>query len=117
MEIESQVHKVSFGLLGGWICIPRDLDDEDFIAKEAARHMALDFPIELIKDRLYGGFLCDDEDRVHVYVAAGQFTYLGCNDKLDKQDRLKVWTDLIGANPPEHFIGIGPFCSDAPGRG
>jgi hypothetical protein len=107
-----ELQRVAFGLLGAWICVPIDVDEDEAVefAKSVA---ALQFPSHLVRDRLYGGFRCDHPDKRHVYVASGQYTYLGTNSPLSKEDRLDMWRELL-ENNPDDFLGGGPFCDDAP---
>lgn len=101
-----------FGLLGCWLCIPLDADKKE-VVKCAKDRAALSFDEDLIKDRLYGGFKCSDPNKRHVFISAGQFTYLGKNRKLEPQDRFEQWYKLLKENP-DHFIGGGLFSEDAP---
>jgi len=101
-----------WGLLGCWICVPLDASNEEII--EAAKSYAMiDFSDELIADRLYGGFGCENPDKRHIFISAGQFTYTGNNSRLISSDRINKWVELIEMNE-DNFKGDGPFTEDAP---
>lgn len=105
-----------WGILGSWICVPLDATREDIII--AAKQMAIiDFSDEFVADRLYGGFRCPDcEDKRHIYINSGQFTYLGENFMLMPGKRNATWHELISANQNNDggFIGGGLFTEDVP---
>lgn len=116
--IEKGIQRASsWGLLGCWMCVPLDADKNEIISA-AKDYACLDFDDFLVADRLYGGFGCEDPNKRHIYISAGQFTYLGQNDVLTKEDRENQWNRLIKENKNTKearlFIGDGPFTEDIP---
>ncbi len=105
----------SWGLFGCWLCVPVNADKNEVI-KSAKERGSIDFDDRLVEQRLYGGFKCTHENKRHVYIATGQFTYLGTNTDLSPEDRKDQWEELMHHNS-DSYIGGGPFCDDAPKGG
>jgi hypothetical protein len=115
------IQRVAWGMLGEWWCIPTNVDEDvaaQVIMDTSQIGMIDGMSLDLVKDRLYGGFYCPEHDtHRHVYYATGEYTYLGTNVANDCRD--ESWAKVIKENPPGEsggFIGGGLFCLDAPGR-
>jgi hypothetical protein len=111
---EPRIQKVVWSPLSAWICVPFDATDAE--CAEAARCMAacpMTVPDALVVDRLYGGFKCgNSDDRRHVFVASGEYTYFGVNEPNGAEQRAETWRELIARD--NHYVGGGPFTADAP---
>lgn len=110
---EPKVFCVNLGPLGEWWCVPADGDEEwclRAIHKKAVGG-PLGLHIDLVRDRLYGGFGCNEPGRRHVYYATGQYTYLGENFRLTDEERAEQWKRLIETNGEP---GAGPFTHAGP---
>ncbi len=106
-----------WGLLGCWYCVPVDLSEDEIVKQLLDGVGAPVTDPALIKDRCYGGFFCEREDRRHVYFNAGQYTYVNPenNKPLDRMDRARSWAKLLEQNPGQ-FLGDGPFTADSPAK-
>jgi len=106
--------RTQWGLLGEWWCAPDSMEARAIAATVHTEVLIPGAGVDLIADRLYGGFRCaNDQARHHVYFASGQYTYLGQNHKLEPEERVGQWFELMKANP-EGWTRRGPFTADAP---
>jgi len=116
-DVRSLVQRVGPGsILGLWLCVPNS--DAVEIRVEVIRLVrTIGIPegltIDMICDRLYGGFACEDKSKRHVYFNAGQFSYLRPNYRLFPAVRAACFAELIAANK-DNYIGDGPFSDGAP---
>lgn len=121
MEKEKPLPKVfclKMALLGEWWCADIASIEEEILKGIAAQcHAPVNDPA-LIKDRLYGGFRCENSERRHIWLNAGAYTYINpeANGPRNLEDRLEDWNMLLNGNTnkDDGFIGGGPFCEDAP---
>lgn len=93
--------RTRWGLLGEWWCVAPEATEEDCLTAIMAETISPVSDPALVRDRLYGGFHCQEEPgRRHVYFCTGQYTYLNPeeNRPLDEEERRKVWKDLCEAN-------------------
>lgn len=122
---EARFHLAKWGLFGEWWCVARFLTAEEeaaMCAKIREDTLGDDFahcPEGFIRDRLYGGFACGDgEERRHVFfdTAAYSFTSAieGRYQAYTSGRRRERWRQLLERNPPEQFLGDGPFMEDMP---
>ena len=112
--ISNTIQRCSLALLGEWWCVPEDCAPQALIDVIVQKSAAPTSDPVLIKDRLYGGFTCDDPHKRHVYHCLGEYTYLGINVPLTAGDRQSTWEEILEANADEPFSGGGPFTEDAP---
>ena len=118
-KVNHGIQRVSWGLLGEWWCVPVNLDEDtaaQVIMDGSQIRLIEGITLDLVKDRLYGGFRCGEHDtHRHVHFSTGQYTYLGTNSPNYGRD--ETWATIIEANADDGpFIGGGLFCLDAPGR-
>jgi hypothetical protein len=80
--IDGKVYCCNQSLLGAWFCIDERVPEEEnfkkIFEKIHSSNSILETPggIELLKDRLYGGFRCaQDENRRHVYFNLSQYSF------------------------------------------
>ena len=119
-ETEERFWRHHWGLLGEWWCVTLDLTTaEEEVMLETIRdaNFAGQHPqecsLEFIRDRLYGGFPCgNDEHRRHVYFNSGQYSYMAASEGRfwANDGRGDCWQELdennVGAAA---WIGGGPF--------
>ena len=117
---------VAWSLCMEWHCVPEDMTEAEewvFLDARQEKLKACDVEISrvLIRDRLYGGFACDEPGRIHVAFNTGQYTY--CNPELNKpvspEWRAEAWAELIAENAKNPANAswrgkVGPFTEDAP---
>lgn len=108
----------AWSLLGQWFCVRASTPEEPCLAL-IVEALGVSVPVRdpaLIRDRLYGGFACEDyPDRRHVYMNTGAYTYTRpeLNKPLTEDERRATWKDLIEANGEP---GNGPFTNAGPAR-
>lgn len=109
--------QLNFGLLNEWYCVSKDAS-EDSVAKSIRLAAPPGIPLDLVKDRLFGGFKCDKADRRHVNFECGHYTYTQpeANTPMCVDERHTIWKRLLDPHDENNFIGGGPFCADAPGK-
>lgn len=113
--LAGKIQWCGWGLLATWLCAPLDADEEEIVKMCAEHGTGPTSNLALVRDRLYGGFKCEDPEKRHVCFATGQYTYLGQNSALTDEDRQRHWEDLIEQSKDTGgFIGGGAFTSDAP---
>jgi hypothetical protein len=105
---------VGFSLLGSWFCAHESATEAQVI--EAARSHGLPaVPDALVRDRLYGGFKCQDPTRRHIALDSGAYTYCDPNLNRPNTRRGERWAELIEASEERGpYIGGGLFSDDAP---
>ena len=113
------IMRLSWKLLNEWWCVPVNADQDTILRKIADTSQEISLIIngdlKLIRDRLYGGFRCEDQTRRHVCFSTGQYAYLGGNVLLNTEERRKQWEELLAENAlPNGYIGGGLFTEDAP---
>ena len=114
------VFPTGWGLFGQWFCIPKDATEEEQRSAVVYQRETLGpsfamCPDGWIADRFYGGFPCrDSPDRVHVYFATGQYSYIAADQGRfwANDDREYMWGQLLEVN--EEWQRIGPWTQDAP---
>lgn len=115
--------QLSWKLLNEWWCVPVSADEETALRKIAktfqigliVKDLVVKGDLSLIRDRLYGGFRCEDPARRHVCFITGQYTYVWENVPLTAEQRREMWEQLFAEQmPPDGFIGGGFFTEDAP---
>ena len=97
-----EVYVLRQSLLGGWFCIYDKSSEDEVLDKiiEILPKTLIQPPVidkELIRDRLFGGFICnDDKNRRHVYFALGYYTFLNPEKNVPLLDieREEIWRDL-----------------------
>lgn len=115
---EGRFYRTRWGLLGEWYCVAVDLTDEEqeqmCVAVRDGAFGGDACPLEFIRDRLYGGFICAEEDRRHVYFATGEYSWIAANegDFWANDNRAAQWRELLQGNGSWH--GDGPFTEDFP---
>ena len=112
-------------LLGQWWCVPLDYTPEEtealltYLRDDLGPNFAA-CPLEYIKDRLFGGFTCgnDDEHR-HVYFAIANYSFIAAQEgrywEATRSDRSDTYCSLLESNA-NCYLGDGPFTEDAPMR-
>lgn len=117
---KGQIYLISQALLGGWFCAEKDMEEDDValrLSKLIGEHNTmLEVPtsdIALFKDRLFGGFHCNNENRSHIYYALGHYTFRDGEEQtpLAPETRKEIWLELMKRN---QWTGGGPFCKDKP---
>ena len=117
--------RVQWALLGQWWCVPADMtpDEQTKMLGDLKDDMLfIGCPDEYIADRLYGGFPCSrQEDRRHVYFAAGEYSFLAAREGRywanDSANRQRTWETLLTNNNDPAPPLNGPFTADAPRDG
>ena len=113
-----RIQRVHWSLLCEWWCVPISADINEVLTKIMATTTAPSVSSELVRNRLYGGFKCNDHtDCRHVAFNTGQFTWLNPEDNtlLTAEERCEFWKEAIDASRESgQFIGGGLFCEDAP---
>lgn len=117
---DRKTYPTGWSLLMEWWCVPVDMstiEEQEFLKKLRTKlgDNFVPCPIEYIRDRLYGGFLCSDcEHRRHVAFNTGQYSYTGAQHgefrPLDSSERIEQWELL---REPNEWIGEGPFVGDS----
>lgn len=118
-----KANRIQWGLLGEWWCVPLDQTEKEteVMLAEIRKSLGSDFracPSSQIRDRLYGGFKCgEDEAHRHVYFATGQYSFLAALEGRfwPNDGRDDMWANLRETNA-DNFIGDGPFTGDMGGR-
>ena len=113
-QFDPEIQRASWSLLAEWWCVPKDSPPDQLIAV-ILMHSAI--PVSdpaLVRDRLYGGFACEDPRKRHVCYYTGQYTYLGDNVPLTPQERQDGWHELLEENAEQSRPGDGPFTDDVP---
>ncbi|MEQ8785097.1 MAG: hypothetical protein RIC55_02320 [Pirellulaceae bacterium] len=98
-----------------WWCVPVSLDEEKMLSALASFCcLPVGDDLSLIRDRLYGGFLCRvGENCRHVALDISTYNYAdpAANRALSDAERDVVWERLTRANRWRRpRIGDGPFC-------
>lgn len=126
MKLEQdKVYIIQQALLGGWFCIPDDMPEDTALTKiislvNEREALLLEIPVsdpELVRDRLFGGFKCaEDENRRHVYFALGCYTFINSekNTPLSAENRKEIWDTLTAKEHKNNFCGGTNFTKDAP---
>jgi hypothetical protein len=117
-----EIIRAQWGLLGQWYCLPADATPDEQSALVSKIKDDMQFggcPDAYIADRLYGGFPCAGApDRRHVYLAAGQYSFLAAQEGRfwanDAESRLSMWQTLLENNVDPVPPLDGPFTADAP---
>lgn len=116
-DTKPKIQMVRWALLSEWWCAPIDADENEIaklVAEMSQVGLVVKGNLELIKDRLYGGFKCEEADKRHIFFATGNYTYLGTNSAVEAADREQDWARLLENGNSNNFIGGGPFTQDAP---
>lgn len=121
--LRGRITRTQWGLLGQWWCMPLDCTPEEIgaLAIYLREELGPDFaacPLDYIKDRLFGGFACGNDDvHRHIYFAVGNYSFLAAMKgqywKATSSDRASTWDKLLEENG-DCYPGDGPFTSDAP---
>jgi hypothetical protein len=106
------------GLVWETYCAPLTADVEEIVEAVIDGFKFLGWEVRHVAhSRLFGGWKCEFDDRVHLIHAVGHYDYSNINDSriLFPQERVGIWRDLCRATKPEWgFIGAGHFCDDYP---
>lgn len=114
-EDNDGIQRLGWALLSEWWCVPVGANEEkvlEKIAKVSQIGLVVKGDLSLIKDRLYGGFKCEEENKRHVFFATGNYTYLGENSEAEPSHRQEDWKKLLTAG--NGFVGGGLFTEDVP---
>jgi len=110
----------TWSLLAQWACVPVDLteEEEQQFLEDARASMGSDFaacPLEYVRDRMFGGFLCpDNPNRRHVCYSTGSYSFLAAREgrfwPLDANRRAEIFAEIRTANADQPMpTPGGPF--------
>lgn len=113
---KAKIQRVGWKLLTSWWCVPVDAKKEDLLREIVKREDGPSTLYDVIQDRCFGGFRCEDPSNRHVLHSTGHYTYIGDNWPMEEGEREKIWNDLLKENATGdgRFIGGGPFTDDVP---
>src|SRR5690242_17407540 len=94
---DAQIVRVRNGVLCEWWCVPVNVDESDVLQALSASG---EFPVhdaELVPDRRFDGFYCENSNRRHVAIRVGQYTFVQPNQNapLSDAERLVLWRELM----------------------
>lgn len=113
MTEENKIVCFCWRLLNEWWCANDDLT-EDEIVEAISKHTLIDATNDQIKQRLFGGFKCEESNRSHIFHDTGAYTYTQPNWDVDDDYRQRIWETLLEGNPADQIIDKGYFIQDRP---
>jgi hypothetical protein len=110
------IRRLRWGILQEWWCTPVSATEDEVAQAILDEFEAPGITLELVKDRCFGGFTCENPLNRHICFNAGAYTYTGSGQRpVEPAERAEMWRRYMDLSQGDNgFIGDGPFTSDAP---